>query len=326
MNVGMFGISHHSSDIKAREELMQTCSYLTKAKPSTVFQDSYVLLFTCNRVEVYFSSSDLLHTYYEWIRFINIKNLYVHFNEECFVHLARVAAGLDSALVGETEIQGQVKKAYENGSLNHFLPHELHFLFQKSLQISKKVRYNIDVPPTLGKTIIGMSEEIFGNLRIAKILFVGLSEINNKICRQCLDHGCQNITLCNRSDENAFSLANELNVKYIPWSEMHKWSSFDVVVFATKSPTFLISEASFMEGNVIVMDLGVPRNVDPILSKTRGVALFNMDQIISKIDKNTHFNFELNTLIKESVYRYIDYFCKKQTKKAVESSKIFIAQ
>ncbi len=136
MRVGLIGINHKLADLKLRELLAYACQKRFGPVFSTHENHSFVLLSTCNRTEVYFSSEDLTNTHNyllsilrQEVKYEFEQKLYSFFGYDCFFHLSRVTAGLDSAIVAETEIQGQVKTAYDNAQEFSQLPSDLHFLF-----------------------------------------------------------------------------------------------------------------------------------------------------------------------------------------------------
>src|SRR5262249_9126270 len=139
MRVGVVGINHRLADLKLREMLAKACQRRFGPAYYTPGEHTFVLLSTCNRTEVYFSSEELASTHTNLLKILRNdvnqefdQKLYSFFGYDCFLHLSRVASGLDSASVLETEIQGQVKAAYENATDCISLPGDVHFLFQKS--------------------------------------------------------------------------------------------------------------------------------------------------------------------------------------------------
>lgn len=292
MRVGVVGINHKLADLKLREELAKACQKWFGALQAVHENHYFVLLSTCNRTEIYFSSHDLAgtHTYLLSILRVEVEEefdhkLYSYFGVDCFCHLTRVAIGLDSAIIGETEIQGQVKLAYENTADYHTLPADLHFLFQKGLGIAKKLRSELQLGrgmPNLEHAILQMGRHMFHIPEQARLLFIGASDINQKILVFLKNKNFQNITLCNRSDDQAITLAKQYSVHDLAWSELSHWYEYDWVIFGTKSPDYLITQEE-ISGRFIsqklIMDLCVPRNVEPGLGKHSRITLLNIDQI-----------------------------------------------
>lgn len=293
MRVGLVGINHKLADLKLRELLAKACHQLFRTSHSFHAPHAFILLSTCNRTEVYFTSSDLTDTHTYLLNMLRREveedfdqKLYSYFGIDCFLHLARVATGLDSAIVGETEIQGQVKTAYETAIQDQPLPKELHFLFQKALGIAKKVRSEIHLGrgmPNLEHAIFNTGKHFFQErLELSRILFVGASEINQKILDFFGSKNLNSMTICNRSHEHAEAFALKKNLQLLDWNDFAKWQEYDWIILATKSPAYLIRNeelSPFSKKPQLIMDLSVPRNVDPAISQNRHLMLWNIDQL-----------------------------------------------
>lgn len=143
MQVGIIGINHKSSPFEVREKLAR----IFRNQFASDYSHNFILLSTCNRTELYFSSHQLAETHVNLLERLkyqigeeSIHVLYSYFGKDCFCHLVRVISGLDSAIFGESDIQRQVKVAYETRRKRQLLSHDLHFLFQKGLKIAKEIR------------------------------------------------------------------------------------------------------------------------------------------------------------------------------------------
>ncbi len=335
MRVGVVGINHKLADLKLREALAKTCQKRFGAGHSVHDQHHFILLSTCNRTEVYFSSNDLAvtHSYLLSILRHDVKEefdhkLYSYFGVDCFSHLTRVTSGLDSAIIAETEIQRQVKNAYELATSYLCLPKELHFLFQKSLGISKKIRSELQLGrgmPNLEHAILQTGKHFFKSCTQARILFVGTSDINQKILGFLRSKDYANITICNRSNARALQLAHFHGVQQLDWHQLSAWYHYDWVIFGTKSPDYLIRHQDVSEeakGQKLIMDLCVPRNVEPKLSQDPRITLLNIDQInrLLKIRHRcmTHTLVEAENRINEATHNHTArYIQKEQSKIAV---------
>lgn len=292
MRIGVVGINHKLADLKLREQLAKACQRRFGCFQSGHENHSFVVLSTCNRTEVYFSSDDLAGTHSYLLSILRLDvdedfdhKLYSYFGLDCFSHLSKVASGLDSAIIAETEIQGQVKVTYEKAAEYQKLPKELHFLFQKSLGIAKKIRCDFQLGrgmPDLEHAILQTGRHFFPELETTKILFVGASGINQKIISFLKNKQLTEITLCNRSTKHARNIAKKHHVQQIHWNCLKNWHQYDWIIFGTKSPEFLISRKDVEQLPIhdkLVMDLCVPRNVDPKLRLHAKITLLNIDQI-----------------------------------------------
>lgn len=329
MRIGVLGINHKLADLKLRELLAKACQRRFGAGVSTHGSNHFILLSTCNRTEIYFCSDDLAatHTY-----LLNIfrnevdeefdQKLYSYFGKDCFQHLSRVTAGLDSAVVAETEIQGQVKKAYEVSTQFSQLPEEMHYLFQKALKIGKKVRSTHLLKsglPEIEHAIFTTGSHLFKDTSLAKILFVGVSDINQKILHFLRNKNLQDITVCNRTGESAAALAKAYQLKTLEWHEISQWQHYDWIIFGTKSPQHLITSQQLPSLNIshkLIIDLSVPRNVDPHVARHPKITLLNIDQINRMLtfrkQKMYHMLTEAEQYVVEATKQQATLFTQKQ--------------
>lgn len=329
MRVGVVGINHKLADLKLREKLAKACQRNFGAASFLHDEHHFVVLSTCNRTEVYFSSEDLANTHSHLLSILRGEveedfdhKLYSYFGVDCFSHLAKVASGLDSAIIAETEIQGQVKMTYENAIESRMLPKELHFLFQKSLGIAKKIRTDLQLGrgmPDLEHAILQTGDHFFPNLENIRILFVGASGINQKIIAFLKKQQNAQITLCNRSDKRAKEIAHKYLIESIEWHELYRWYEYDWIIFGTKSPEFLVKRQEIDQLSIsekLVMDLCVPRNVDPKLCLHPQITLLNIDQI-NRLLKIRHRGImqmiaEAEKRIELSTYDHVNRYLQRE--------------
>lgn len=292
MRIGVLGINHKLADLKLRETLAIVCQRCFSPANSVHSGHHLILLSTCNRTEVYFTSDNLADTHSYLLNILRTEvkenveqKLYSFFGYDCFLHLARVTTGLDSAVIAETEIQGQVKGAYEFASDFLKLPAELHYLFQKSLKIGKQLRSTLSMRrgvPDLEHAVYSAGTHFFSNQPAPRILFVGASEINRKILHYLKSKEIGAITICNRTQKVANDWAALYGINRIDWKDLSDWHSYDWIIFGTKSAQPLINCGEIPDNLVthkLLVDLSVPRNVDPSLSRDQRITLLNIDQI-----------------------------------------------
>jgi glutamyl-tRNA reductase len=291
MRVGVIGINHKLANVQLRELLAKACQRQFTMNGSHHENHTFVLLSTCNRTEVYFFSDDLALTHTYLLNLLRKEvdddfdqKVYSYFGQDCFFHLCRVTAGLDSAIIAETEIQGQVKAAYESAAQHVVLPGELHYLFQKSLNIGKRVRSELTMGrgmPDIEDAVYQAGESLLKNIPQPKILFVGASDINQKVLAFLKAKNCRSITLCNRSLERSRLIAENQNIAFIEWCRISEWIHYDWIIFGTKSPNYVITlsdlSSPFITQQKLIIDLCVPRNVDPQLGEIPSITLWNID-------------------------------------------------
>lgn len=285
LRVGVLGINFKTAELQMREAIAK-CAARIAGEKALFFPHSTVLLSTCNRTEVYFSADDLAQAQSDVIALLRPHieepfehRLYSYFGADCFAHLCRVAAGLDSAIVAETEIQRQVKAAYAKASETFPLPSCLHYLFQKALKVAKSVRNQIGSEsgaPTLFGTLWRLALQHFGSLEGKKILLVGYSEIHRGLASFLEHKGVKNWTYCTRSPHLV------AGSRAIGRDGLSSWSDFDLISCASQSDGFLVQGRG--KKRHLIFDLSVPRNVDPEVEST-GASLYNIEQIDRMIEQ-----------------------------------------
>lgn len=329
MRIGIVGINHKLADLKLRELLAKACQRRFGAGNALHGDHVFILLSTCNRTEIYFSSDDLAETHTYLLNILRHEvgedfdqKLYSYFGQDCFLHLSRVTAGLDSAIVAESEIQGQVKIAYEHAVAYHKVPSDLHYLFQKSLKIGKKVRTELLIKPgmpDLEHAIYNIGTHMFEDTKQFQILFVGTSDINRKILAFLKGKNLHNITICNRTKDKAATLAEAHGAHVLEWNDIAKWHLYDWVIFGTKAPEYVLTKETIPHhdmGQKLIIDLCVPRNVEPTVAKDPRITLLNIDQINRTLKiRRQRLYTALNhaeQLVTESAKQYTDLFLQKE--------------
>ena len=245
LKVGVIGLSHKTAPLLFREEIAKGADALAGEK-GRFFPHATVLLSTCNRTEVYFSADDLAQAHSDLLLFLrrHIKGafehrLYSYFNLDCFLHLCKVTAGLDSAVLAETEIQRQVKMAYARAAQNSSLPACLHFIFQKGLRVGKSARSkgNWRGAVSLPQTIWQIAEVFLDRMFSRKVLFIGYSEMNRTLISYFEQKGIDSFTLCTTNP-------SQVQVPYpcVDRSALEDWENFDCIICASLSDGYLIHE------------------------------------------------------------------------------------
>lgn len=292
MHIGVIGINHKIASLELRAALAQACLQRFSFGAAYLEGQACILLTTCNRTEIYFSSDNVAETHTFLLSLLRYdlrtefdQKIYSYFGHDCLLHLCRVTAGLDSAIVAETEIQGQVKASYERAAAHISLPSALHYLFQKALQVGKQIRSSLSLGrgiPDLEHAIFQMGTQLFPVIDNTKVLLIGASEVNIKILDFLKQKKLQNITLCNRSQHKCFKLAKTYQLNILAWQHLNTWHHYDWIILGTKAPHYLIWRTDLPENvgsHKLVIDLGMPPNVHPGLADDWRITLRNIDQI-----------------------------------------------
>jgi glutamyl-tRNA reductase len=280
MRIGVLGINHKSADLKTREAVASACQKL--------FRDlDVVLLSTCNRTEIYFSHFDLasfhsetLHALQKEIATSFEHSLYSYFGRDCFFHLACVTAGLDSAVIAESDIQRQVKLAYAEAAAAQKLSSPLHFLFQKCLKIGKWARSNESIfkmSVSLEQIIFRLVETMFPSS--FSILFAGNSEVNRKIIRLFTRRGIRRVSLATRTPHAAEAFALDHGISLADSSLLQEWDRFDIVISGTNHGDYVIKNITNAPKTRLILDLCVPRSVHPDIHRHTSITLLNIEQV-----------------------------------------------
>jgi glutamyl-tRNA reductase len=236
---------------------------------------------------VYFSGDNLAEVHSELLQVLR-EEIFLHFEHEiysyfgidCFLHLAHVVSGLDSVIIAESEIQRQVKVAYEQVQLHYFLPSCMHFLFQKALKIGKEIRGQLTPGKmTLSKMLFTIGEDVVRGFANAPLLFIGNSEVNRQVMIFFRRRGIKRLFLCTRALHSAQEFAHTEGVTLLPWQACAEWGAFPVVICGSNASQYLIQRPEGAVKTELIFDLSVPRNVDPQVARHPNISLLNMEEI-----------------------------------------------
>jgi glutamyl-tRNA reductase len=302
-----YGINHQTAPIDIRERLafnaQQTQTALEEiCRLETV--NEAVLVSTCNRTEIYISGNKV-DTLQRWFRdkaqASNISlesNCYLHSDEAVVKHLLRVASGLDSMVLGEPEILGQIKNAYRLACETGTAGQELQHLFPAIFSASKLIRRETQIgeqPVSLAYAVIQLAKRIFSHLSQCCVLLVGAGELMDLLITYLADHSIQQMIVANRTLEKARSMAESfhgglgIRIADIP----AYLAQADIVITATASQLPLIGKG-MLERTVkarkrrpmLIVDLAVPRDVEPEASQLEDIYLYNIDDLQGIIEAN----------------------------------------
>jgi glutamyl-tRNA reductase len=298
MNLFCVGLSHHTVTVEALEQF--TGYEETHALLRTAGCGEALLLNTCNRVEVYAAAGGVVPTV-EVARCLArnfdqsnepARGFYRHEATDCVRHLFRVASGIDSMVVGETEILGQAKKAYEAARSSGTAGACLHRLFQRAFRVAKQVRTHTNITRgsvSVGSVAVDLASKIFGDLAARKVLVIGAGETSEKTARVLVSRGVRDLRVSNRSAERAQELAALVGGASIPFAQWtRQCSEIDILITSTSSETPLLHPANLLpilrervDRPLFIIDIAVPRNVHPDVNQLEGVFLYDIDSLQS---------------------------------------------
>ena len=307
MNLFCVGLSHHTADVEARER------FAGRAETDRVLRAAgcaeALVLMTCNRVEVYGASEKRVSTD-EIARCLLRKThmtdnkplqyavpFYRYEDARCVQHLFRVASGLDSMVVGETEILGQAKKAYESARTSGAAGPYLHRLFQRAFRVAKQVRTRTEITRgsvSVGSVAVDLAQKIFGKLSVCKVLVLGAGETSERTARALVSRGACDLRVSNRSTDRAHELARLVGGRAIPFDEWpEQCCEIDILITSTSSEAPLLTPENLaptlrdrIDRPLFIIDIAVPRDVDPSVNKLEGVYLYDIDSLQSVAEQS----------------------------------------
>ncbi|MFN3966390.1 MAG: glutamyl-tRNA reductase, partial [Endomicrobiia bacterium] len=291
MNFAVLGINHNTASVEVREKYAFTktkqVEILSKLKEIDLYS---VIVVTCNRTELYFSYENFFDID-KIMRILNIsqqdfEKFYFLKDEVAFEHLVNVVCGLDSQIVGEQEIVHQLKIAYEIAKNLKVTNNLINFLFQKSFQISKKVRTATNIQKgnlSYGSIVFNLTENFFPNKEEIEIVILGTGKMAETVAKYFCKEKFKIIFLSTKHYEKAEKLAKKFNAEALRFDFLtDKIKTTDVIITATCSPHCIIKENLFekqTENKKIIFDLSVPRNVDESIKKFDFIKLYTIDDL-----------------------------------------------
>ena len=309
MYVLLTGINHQTAPIEIREKFAFDSEQLEEAYDNIKNEEveGLVILNTCNRTEIYATARDIesgqkhlksfLHSYSglpadEIDKYVYQPNCYAAID-----HLFRVSSGLDSMILGETQVLGQVKEAYQKAQELKASDGVLNSLFQKALYVGKKVRTETSIdqhPVSVSYAAVELAKKILGSLEDKTVLVVGAGEIGDLTTKYLLQNGVHSVIVSNRSYEKAVEMASLLNGRAVRFDELgSELINADIVISCTAASHYVIKEENCRTAllnrqgrRIILIDIAVPRDVDPGLRTIEGVYLYDIDDLQGVINSN----------------------------------------
>src|SRR6266576_1087801 len=304
----LIGLNHHSSPVTVRERFAFTDARIPAALQllrDSGTADEAVILSTCNRVEIYATTSleprqafpalrEFLVTCHDY-RDPLTDEIYTLSEPQSVQHLFRVACGLDSMVLGETEILGQLKKAYELALQHGHTAGSLNKAFQRAFNVAKHIRANTNIQRgsvSVGSVAVELAEKIFSRLDQRQVMIIGAGDTGEKTARALLSRGARSIIVANRSHDKAVALASELGGRAILFDDwLKEFHKIDIVISSTSAPHHILDRAKLeplmkLRRNrpLLLIDIAVPRDIEPEVNLMPNVYLYNMDDLQAVAD------------------------------------------
>ncbi|SJZ67371.1 glutamyl-tRNA reductase [Trichlorobacter thiogenes] len=310
MNIIVVGLSHKTASVDIREKVAFSPNSIEKPLRELVSLEGIVegvIVSTCNRVEIYATTRDIaggiarirrfMADYHHLAHDLLDPHLYSYHGEEAIRHVFRVASSLDSMVVGEPQILGQIKTSYgyaaEYKSSGIILNRFLH----KAFSVAKRVRTETRIASSavsVSFAAVELARKIFGSLNDKTVLLIGAGEMCELAARHFLTNGAKGVMVTNRTFERAQKLAEEFNGEAIPFEELflhlHK---ADIVLTSTGAPHAIITPPDLEEvikrrrmRPMFLIDIAVPRDIDPAVNEMDAVYLYDMDDLQQVVAAN----------------------------------------
>lgn len=301
MSIFCLGVNHKTAPVEIRERL----AFSESSVPGHLDEicviegvEEAVVLSTCNRVEIYGGAKDPSAALDKIASYLESHfavapgevEFYRHSDEEAAHHLFEVASGLDSMVLGETEIFGQVKKAYALAQTAGTTSRQMNKLFQQSFSVGKLVRSTTSIQQgstSIGAAAVDLAEKIFGNLGGCRVMIIGAGEMSRTTAQSLLSRGARSIIVSNRSFDKAMELATELKgeaIRFDDWAT--KLGEVDIVVSSTAAPHAVIHAETIRRAmerrrghSLFLIDIAVPRDIEEEVNGIDNVYLYNIDQL-----------------------------------------------
>jgi len=316
MSIVVVGLSHHTAPVELRERFAfaeaQVPAALQQLRAAGIATEG-VVLSTCNRVEIYAATPLAAeNACVELRKFLVARNgyagalgdeLYALAEPQSLQHLFKVASGLDSMVIGETEIFGQLKKAYELAFTHQQTGALLNRAFQRAFNVAKHLRTETRIQRgsvSVMSAAVELAEKIFTALTEHEVLVIGAGETSEKTARALQSRGVQRITVTNRSPERAEALAAALGARTVPFAQWPEaFEHIDIAISSTAAPQPILDRARLeplmkrrKHRPLLLIDIAVPRDIDPAVTTLANVYLYNVDDLQGIADEYLRLRLE----------------------------------
>ncbi|MCL6444282.1 MAG: glutamyl-tRNA reductase [Alicyclobacillus sp.] len=340
MHILVVGLNHKTAPVELRERVALSDASLESAlgelrEARTVVES--VVLSTCNRTEIYAfvtserAGEDYLTTLLA--RHANMSTdelrryLYQHRGAEAVRHLMRVAAGLDSLVVGETQILGQVRSAFllalDEGNVGTLFDQ----LFRSALNLGKRAQSETGInqhPVSVSYAAVQLAKQILGDLRGQRVLMIGAGKMSHLAAQHLRTNGSDELVIVNRTFERAEQLAHTYGARPAPWSSLAaELAKADIVISSTGAREVILTpevmtQAQRARGHrpLVLVDIAVPRDVDPNVAAVRGVYLYDIDDlegvVAANLTERERLAEQVETMIQNALFAYSQWLSEQE--------------
>ncbi|MDT8302196.1 MAG: glutamyl-tRNA reductase [Sedimentisphaerales bacterium] len=333
MKIVVLGLNHKSAPIEIREKLAFDATQTLKAlrELKIRFREAeFVLLSTCNRVELYcaskISEAVTANSLAEFLsKFHNIpiekfqESLYVYEDEDSVRHLLTVASSLDSMVVGEAQIIAQVKESYQLACTAKSTGKILNRLFHCAFTTSKKIYTTTSISTgrvSVAGVAVELAMQLFADISSAKVVVIGAGEMGELLIQHLIHVGCKNITVVNRSYERGKNIAEQYGIGVDKWEEIeNQLIGANIAIASAAVQDYLFRKGPFKKimnhrwgRMLLIIDIAVPRNFEPSINKIDDVYLYSVDDLSEVVERNRKAREQDITAGMEIVYKNVTDF------------------
>lgn len=312
MKIGLIGMNHKTAPVEIRERISLGCDIpgqrpLIKDLLHIDGVKEGVYFSTCNRVEALYASDDADPAYSGVLKFFTerfqveekelLKFLYVLWDDDAVRHLFRVASSLDSMVIGEPQILGQIKESYREASEHKAAGVILNRLLHRAFFVAKRVRNETHIANaavSISYAAVELAKKIFDDLSSKKALLIGAGEMAELAARHLLNNGVREITVANRTLERAMEVAKSLGGRPALLDELEDHLiSADIVISSTGAPGYVVKAETLKKNRkkrrnrpLFLIDIAVPRDIEPDVDKLQNTYLYNIDELQGIVEVN----------------------------------------
>lgn len=309
MEIIQLGINHRTAPLKVRESLSlnkEKKKKLSSRLEKNKFCSEFFFLDTCNRVEFYILTEEknkaekfILNIMIEYSGVSHEKlNSYlcINYDFSAVYHFYKVGAGLDSLVIGESQILNQIKEEYELAKDLDIIDSYFNQLFLETIRVAKKVRSKTTINQravSVSYAAVELARDIFGSLAGERVMILGAGETSELVLKNLVNYGVKGVLVANRTYENGKKLAKKYNGEVIHWGDLRNYiNKVDIIIASTAAPHLVLNKESDKKvlkkkrGPMFLIDIAVPRDINPEFHKISGIHLYNIDDLKEIVDEN----------------------------------------
>lgn len=349
MTLIAFGINHKTAPIELREKIAFSPDAIVQAlaslRQNTGATES-VIVSTCNRTEIYAQIEEKQHLHIAaWLAdFHGVQveelqnNSYFYTHEKAAGHIMRVACGLDSLMLGEPQILGQVKQAFTDAKNSGVIKGDFERLFQHTFSVAKRVRTETDIGAnavSVAYASVQLAKHIFSSLEKSRVLLIGAGETIELVAKHLFEQNVKSLTVANRTLARAEKIAGPLNASVLTLAQIPQHlKDADIVISSTASQLPILGKGLVQKAlkerkhkPIFLVDLAVPRDIEPEVAELDDAYLYTVDDLQQIVEKNLANRQDAATIADDMVEQQVQQFIRwQQSQSSIDLLKTFREQ